>query len=129
MSQIKTIITNGREYDARSFIELWYSSGQIGQRMLIANLSKKGTTKATVYKWVRGERVPQAKNMDNLRKAIKEVYGIRTLSFVLFPNKQRIAELLERFAPKKETWDGKPDWEALREKMEGKSEAENESKE
>ena len=124
MSQIKTIITNGRKYDARSFIELWYSSGQLGQRMLLDNLAKKGTTKPTVYKWVSGESIPQNKNMENLRKAIKEVYGILTLSYVLFPKKERIAELVKIYGPKKESWDGKPDWETMRDDAEEKHEEE-----
>ena len=120
MSQIKTIITNGKEYDARSFIELWYNAGQLGQRLLLENLARKGTTKATVYNWVSGESVPQKKSMENLRKAIKEVYGIRTLSYVLFPNKEKIAQLLELYAPKKDEYDGKPNWESLRDDAEEK---------
>lgn len=119
MSTKKARPASRKVYDNRSFIELWYSLPEAGQQMLSIKLKENGISPATRFKWQCGS-VPRNSTIKTLSKVLLKCFGIYTLPYTLFPDRETRMRLAEQCRERRERdeWDGVPDWPSLRDEEE-----------
>ena len=114
MSEKKVVIARNREYDGRSFIELYWNNCEAAQAMIRKALEKKGINKVVYFSWANGTSVPNEQNMTKLRAALKKTFGLDTLPYVLFPSKEQRMEDAVKYKPL-QGWQGDINWRTLKE--------------
>lgn len=119
ITNMENFIENPRyqNYDTRTFQEIWFTLPAAARSLLVKDLEKRKIRACMYMRWLRAEAVPTVSSTQKIIRALRQKFGIRTLPYTLFPDKETREALAKKYFSAPEKWDGTVRWKTMEKEL------------